>query len=105
MGIPTHKMPLLFQPFSQVDDSSTRQFGGTGLGLSIVKSLAHLMNGEVGVDSKEGEGAHFWFRLRLDIMTDALDLSELDNVPVPNSLHYKPRMGCQEWFWWWRTTP
>ena len=80
MGIPTHKMPLLFQPFSQVDDSSTRQFGGTGLGLSIVKSWAHLMDGEVGVDSKEGEGARFWIRLRLDVMTDALDLSELDNV-------------------------
>jgi signal transduction histidine kinase/CheY-like chemotaxis protein len=79
MGIPSHKMPLLFQPFSQVDDSTTRQFGGTGLGLSIVKSLAHLMDGEVGVDSKEGEGARFWIRLRLDVMTDALDLSELDS--------------------------
>ena len=79
MGIPAHKMPLLFQPFSQVDDSTTRQFGGTGLGLSIVKSLAHLMDGEVGVDSKEGEGARFWIRLRLDVMTDALDLSELDS--------------------------
>jgi signal transduction histidine kinase/CheY-like chemotaxis protein len=79
MGIPSHKMPLLFQPFSQVDDSTTRQFGGTGLGLSIVKSLAHLMDGDVGVDSTEGEGARFWIRLRLDVMTDALDLSELEN--------------------------
>ncbi len=79
MGIPSHKMPLLFQPFSQVDDSTTRQFGGTGLGLSIVKSLAQLMDGEVGVDSKEGDGARFWIRLRLDVMTDALDLSELDS--------------------------
>jgi len=79
MGIPKHKMPLLFQPFSQVDDSTTRQFGGTGLGLSIVKSLAQLMDGQVGVDSKEGEGARFWIRLRLDVMTDAVDLSELDS--------------------------
>jgi signal transduction histidine kinase len=78
MGIPSQKMPLLFQPFSQVDDSTTRQFGGTGLGLSIVKSLAHLMGGEVGVESKEGEGARFWIRLRLDVMTDAVDLSERD---------------------------
>ena len=84
MGIPTHKMPLLFQPFSQVDDSTTRQFGGTGLGLSIVKSLAHLMDGEVGVDSKEGEGARFWIRLNLDIMTDAVDLSELDRCHGSN---------------------
>jgi hypothetical protein len=78
MGIPIQKMPLLFQPFSQVDDSTTRQYGGTGLGLSIVKSLAQLMGGEVGVESKEGEGARFWIRLRLDVMTDAVDLSELD---------------------------
>ena len=78
MGIPAPKMPLLFQPFSQVDDSTTRQFGGTGLGLSIVKSLTQLMGGEVGVESKEGEGARFWIRLRLDVMTDAVDLSEVD---------------------------
>jgi signal transduction histidine kinase/CheY-like chemotaxis protein len=78
MGIPLQKMPLLFRPFSQVDDSTTRQYGGTGLGLSIVKSLAQLMGGEVGVDSQEGEGARFWIRLRLDVMTDAVDLSELD---------------------------
>jgi signal transduction histidine kinase/CheY-like chemotaxis protein len=78
MGIPQQKMPLLFRPFSQVDDSTTRQYGGTGLGLSIVKSLAQLMGGEVGVDSQEGEGARFWIRLRLDVMTDAVDLSELD---------------------------
>ena len=78
MGIPLQKMPLLFQPFSQVDDSTTRQYGGTGLGLSIVKSLAQLMGGEVGVESQEGEGARFWIRLRLDVMTDAVDLSEVD---------------------------
>jgi|GEM_PF-2067685 len=78
IGIPAHKIPLLFRPFSQVDDSTTRQFGGTGLGLSIVKSLAQLMHGDVGVDTREGEGSRFWIRLRLDVMTDAVDLSELD---------------------------
>ena len=78
MGIPAHKMPMLFRPFSQVDDSTTRQFGGTGLGLSIVKSLAQLMGGEVGVESQEGQGSRFWIRLRLDVMTDAMDLSTLN---------------------------
>lgn len=79
MGIPAQKMPLLFQPFSQVDDSTTRQFGGTGLGLSIVKSLAQLMGGEVGVESEEGKGSRFWIRLQLNLMTDAVDLSELES--------------------------
>jgi len=63
IGIPVEKQDLLFQPFSQIDDSSTRQHGGTGLGLSIVKSLASLMGGEVGVDSAAGRGARFWFRV------------------------------------------
>lgn len=66
-------MPLLFRPFSQIDDSTTRQFGGTGLGLSIVKSLAHLMDGEVGVDSEEGQGSRFWFRVRLGLIADLTD--------------------------------
>lgn len=68
MGVPLEKQPLLFQPFSQVDGSSTRAFGGTGLGLSIVRSLARLMTGEVGVESAAGKGARFWFRIRAVIV-------------------------------------
>ncbi|HZX30453.1 MAG TPA: ATP-binding protein [Rhodocyclaceae bacterium] len=63
IGIPEDKRSLLFQPFSQVDGSDTRQFGGSGLGLSIVSNLARLMEGEVGVDSEEGKGSRFWFRV------------------------------------------
>jgi signal transduction histidine kinase len=70
MGIPAHKHSLLFRPFSQIDDSSTRQFGGTGLGLSIVKSLAQLMDGEVGLESQEGQGSRFWFWVRLEVLPD-----------------------------------
>lgn len=68
MGIPESKQSLLFRPFSQVDDSSTRQFGGTGLGLSIVKSLAHIMDGEVGIHSEENNGSRFWFRVKLEVV-------------------------------------
>jgi PAS domain S-box-containing protein len=65
IGISAEQQALLFRPFSQADSSTTRQYGGTGLGLSIVHRLAGLMAGEVGVDSAAGQGARFWFRIRV----------------------------------------
>jgi PAS domain S-box-containing protein len=82
VGVPVDKQHLLFQQFSQADNTSTRQYSGTGLGLSIVSSLASLMGGSVGLDSAAGEGARFWFRVRVEPAADATTLPEpADEAP------------------------
>ncbi|MGD1806365.1 ATP-binding protein [Dapis sp. BLCC M126] len=63
IGIPRDKMHKLFQPFSQVDSSTTRQYGGTGLGLVISKRLCEMMGGKMWVESQEGIGSTFHFTL------------------------------------------
>jgi signal transduction histidine kinase/CheY-like chemotaxis protein len=69
VGIPADRIHKLFNPFSQVDASTTRLYGGTGLGLSIVRRLAGLMGGAAGVASKEGLGSTFWFTVRAAVST------------------------------------
>lgn len=65
IGIPTEKLVGLFESFTQVDASTTRKFGGTGLGLTIVKQLCELMEGDIRVESLEGEGSDFIFQVFL----------------------------------------
>ena len=65
LGIPLERQAALFQPFAQVDASTSRRFGGTGLGLSIAARLAKMMGGEIGLESSPGVGTTFWFTVRL----------------------------------------
>lgn len=68
IGIPDDKMGRLFQSFSQVDASTTRNYGGTGLGLAISRKLVEMMNGKMWVTSKVNEGTTFYFTIDAEVI-------------------------------------
>ena len=76
IGIPDEAIGNLFESFTQVDASTTREFGGTGLGLSICKKLVQLMQGDIEAKSELGKGSEFSF-------TATLDKSEKNLAPLP----------------------
>ncbi len=70
-GMTKQQLARIFQPFSQAEDSITREYGGTGLGLSICKSLTELMFGQIKVSSEPGLGSEFVVTLPLSVAEES----------------------------------
>ncbi|KAJ2919335.1 hypothetical protein MD484_g1075, partial [Candolleomyces efflorescens] len=94
IGLSASDVDLLFVPFQQADNSSTRRFGGTGLGLSISRQLVKLMGGAIGVQSELNHGSMFWFTIPVKIFhsdESEMSLRDIDNLKVglmkPRPLH------------------
>ncbi|HVY68480.1 MAG TPA: response regulator, partial [Verrucomicrobiae bacterium] len=88
IGIPKEKQAQLFQKFTQVDSSTTREFGGTGLGLAISKRLVELMGGSIGMTSEVDKGSTFWFELPLPKEQPVLAPPPVGPAPDLSGLRY-----------------
>eukprot|EP01065_Artemidia_motanka_P040269 TRINITY_DN5009_c0_g2_i1.p1 TRINITY_DN5009_c0_g2~~TRINITY_DN5009_c0_g2_i1.p1 ORF type:complete len:1586 (+),score=568.87 TRINITY_DN5009_c0_g2_i1:43-4800(+) len=89
IGISEEAQQRLFRPFEQAEAGTTRQYGGTGLGLAICKQLVEAMNGQIGITSRLGDGATFWFVARFGRAEKCEALSQA----VLRGLPTLPRVG------------
>jgi signal transduction histidine kinase/CheY-like chemotaxis protein len=78
IGIPSNQLNRLFQPFSQIDSTTSRQYGGTGLGLVISQRLSEMMGGRIWVDSEIGRGSVFY----VSIAAKAVPCPESESNPL-----------------------
>lgn len=76
IGIPPERRQAIFDPFIQVDGSTTRQYGGTGLGLTITAQLVKMMGGQIWVESEPGLGSTFHFTARFGVQVPVVAVPE-----------------------------
>jgi PAS domain S-box-containing protein len=86
IGIAPDKIDTLFDRFTQADASTTRVYGGTGLGLAISQRLIEMMGGEIGVDSRPGEGSTFWFEVPMHEAVAGVEAAGADDHVVDAGL-------------------
>ncbi len=105
IGMSPEQMANLFQPFTQLDASSTRKYGGTGLGLSITKRYCELMGGTVQVESERGKGCTFTMRLPAELRPAKREpaapepdhVAELSEEQAAVILAIDDEAGVREW--------
>lgn len=71
IGIPSGELPLVFEPFSQVDESHTRRFGGSGLGLAIARQLSRSLGGDIRASSVLNKGSHFTLTIAAEVSANS----------------------------------
>ena len=76
IGIPKEKQKEIFKPFSQADQSVSKEYGGTGLGLAIISKILEHMNSSIKLESVENKGSTFSFELKLNICEKSLEPKE-----------------------------
>lgn len=95
IGVPLSKQKKIFESFIQAEESTTRNYGGTGLGLAICSKLASMLNGEIGLESEEGEGSKFWVRIPIPpCATCVLEFNPERQHPFANAPSASPCESC-----------